>query len=51
MPQTLTKEWLDLLAAEVTDEPGPSELHNELIHTLGNLTLSADAKTATDLKV
>jgi alkylated DNA nucleotide flippase Atl1 len=42
MPQTLTKEWFDLLSAEVTDEPGPSELHDELIHTLGNLTLSAE---------
>ncbi|XRQ13882.1 GmrSD restriction endonuclease domain-containing protein [Actinomadura welshii] len=42
MPQTATQEWLDLLAAEVTDEDGPAELHAELLHTLGNLTLTAD---------
>ncbi|MFG2243707.1 DUF262 domain-containing protein [Spirillospora sp. NPDC048823] len=42
MPQTATQEWMDLLSAEVTDEDGPAELHAELLHTLGNLTLTAD---------
>ncbi|WP_207946581.1 DUF262 domain-containing protein [Actinomadura sp. 7K507] len=42
MPQTVTQEWMDLLSAEVTDEDGPAELHAELLHTLGNLTLTAD---------
>jgi alkylated DNA nucleotide flippase Atl1 len=42
MPQTVTQDWLDLLSAEVTDEDGPAELHAELLHTLGNLTLTGD---------
>ncbi|MEU8802274.1 DUF262 domain-containing protein [Spirillospora sp. NPDC048819] len=42
MPQTATQEWMNLLSAEVTDEDGPAELHAELLHTLGNLTLTAD---------
>ena len=35
LPQTPTAEWLDLLAAEVTEEAGPEELHELLVHTLG----------------
>ncbi|MER7544070.1 DUF262 domain-containing protein [Spirillospora sp. NPDC127506] len=42
MPQTVTQDWLDLLSPEVTDEDGPAELHAELLHTLGNLTLTGD---------
>ncbi len=42
LPQTPTQEWLDLLAPEVTDEGGPQELHDLLVHTLGNLTLTAE---------
>ncbi|MFF4240205.1 DUF262 domain-containing protein [Actinomadura geliboluensis] len=42
MPQTATQDWLDLLSAEVTGEDGPAELHAELLHTLGNLTLTGD---------
>ncbi len=42
LPQTLTDEWADLLAAEVSDEGGPRELHEMLVHTLGNLTLTAE---------
>jgi alkylated DNA nucleotide flippase Atl1 len=42
MPQTATKEWLELLSREVTDEGGPGELHGSLLHTLGNLTLTAE---------
>ncbi len=42
MPQTPTQQWLDLLAPAVTDEGGPKELHDLLVHTLGNLTLTAE---------
>ncbi|RSN51508.1 GmrSD restriction endonuclease domain-containing protein [Actinomadura sp. WAC 06369] len=42
MPQTITQDWLDLLAPEVTDEDGPAALHAEIVHTLGNLTLTAE---------
>jgi uncharacterized protein with ParB-like and HNH nuclease domain len=42
LPQTPTEEWLSLLAAEVTEEAGPEELHDLLVHTLGNLTLTAE---------
>ncbi|MDA8371797.1 MAG: DUF262 domain-containing protein [Nocardiopsaceae bacterium] len=42
MPQTATEEWLERLAEEVTDEEGPQQLHGLLLHTLGNLTLTAE---------
>jgi hypothetical protein len=42
LPQTPTDEWLKLLAAEVIEEAGPEELHDLLVHTLGNLTLTAE---------
>jgi alkylated DNA nucleotide flippase Atl1 len=42
MPQTATTEWLALLSKEVTDEGGPGELHGSLLHTLGNVTLTAE---------
>lgn len=42
LPQSPTEEWLELLAPEVTDEGGPKELHDLLVHTLGNLTLTAE---------
>ncbi|MFI9783095.1 DUF262 domain-containing protein [Kitasatospora sp. NPDC051984] len=42
LPQTPTPEWLGLLAEEVTDEEGPEELHELLLHTLGNLTLTGE---------
>ncbi|MEU4835998.1 DUF262 domain-containing protein [Streptosporangium sp. NPDC023615] len=42
MPQTPTKPWLDQLAEEVTDEGSAEELHALLLHTLGNLTLTAE---------
>lgn len=41
LPQTPTAEWLDDLAHDVVDEAGPEELHGLLVHTLGNLTLTA----------
>jgi alkylated DNA nucleotide flippase Atl1 len=42
LPQTPTADWLDLLQADVTNEAGPQELHELLVHTLGNLTLTAE---------
>jgi len=42
LPQTPTEDWLTLLASDVTDEAGPKELHDLLVHTLGNLTLTAE---------
>lgn len=41
MPQSATKEWLDQLAPVGTGEAqDPQELHDLLVHTLGNLTLT-----------
>jgi len=37
MPQSLSAAWMELLAASGED---PAALHSELLHTLGNLTLS-----------
>lgn len=42
LPQRPAHQWLDLLAEETEDGQGPEELHALLVHTLGNLTLSAD---------
>ncbi|WP_335983894.1 GmrSD restriction endonuclease domain-containing protein [Streptomyces sp. CA2R106] len=42
LPQTPAQQWLDLLAEETEDGQTPEELHALLVHTLGNLTLSAD---------
>lgn len=41
LPQTPTPEWLDVLSEELVEESGPEELHGLLVHTLGNLTLTA----------
>jgi alkylated DNA nucleotide flippase Atl1 len=38
MPQSLTDEWKEALAADGDD---PEEVHSELLHTLGNLTVTA----------
>ncbi len=38
MPQTLTDEWRALLGADGGD---PETIHEELLHTLGNLTVTA----------
>ncbi|MEA2682267.1 MAG: hypothetical protein QOK05_595 [Chloroflexota bacterium] len=38
LPQTLSDEWREQLAAGGYD---PDEIHNELLHTIGNLTLTA----------
>ena len=41
LPQSPTKEWLDMLAEEAGPDLQPEELHQQLVHTLGNLTLTA----------
>ncbi|MDQ3662414.1 MAG: DUF262 domain-containing protein [Actinomycetota bacterium] len=38
MPQSLTDEWRETLAVEGDD---PESIHAELLHTLGNLTITA----------
>lgn len=41
LPQTLTPEWAAGLAPYVTDDETIESLHAGLVHTLGNLTLTA----------
>ena len=38
MPQSLTEEWRKALAADGED---PNGIHEELLHVLGNLTITA----------
>lgn len=45
LPQTPTPEWLDLLASDVEEGQSPQELHSSLVHTIGNLTLTAENST------
>jgi len=40
MPQSPNQGWLDVLAEEADDEEEPEDLHEQLLHTLGNLTLT-----------
>ncbi|MFJ2233884.1 DUF262 domain-containing protein [Streptomyces sp. NPDC087859] len=42
LPQSPAQQWFELLAEEAEDGQSPDELHALLVHTLGNLTLSAD---------
>ncbi|MFE7113899.1 DUF262 domain-containing protein [Streptomyces sp. NPDC057654] len=42
LPQNPAQDWFDLLAEEAEDAQSPAELLAMLVHTLGNLTLSAD---------
>ncbi|MGX1949468.1 GmrSD restriction endonuclease domain-containing protein [Streptomyces anulatus] len=42
LPQQPAQQWFDLLAEEAGEGEGPEELHAQLVHTLGNLTLSGD---------
>ncbi|MFD4166355.1 DUF262 domain-containing protein [Streptomyces albidoflavus] len=42
LPQNPAQQWFDLLAEEAEDGQDPDELHALLVHTLGNLTLTAD---------
>ena len=41
LPQTPTQDWLDMLAPYVEGDETPEQLHQRLVHTLGNLTLTA----------
>ncbi|MEU5985076.1 DUF262 domain-containing protein [Streptomyces sp. NPDC047434] len=42
LPQQPAQQWFDLLAEESAEGESPEELHSQLVHTLGNLTLSGD---------
>ncbi|MFJ3161731.1 GmrSD restriction endonuclease domain-containing protein [Streptomyces kanasensis] len=42
LPQRPAQAWLDMLAEDSDDGQTPQELHDLLVHTLGNLTLSAE---------
>ena len=49
LPQSLTPEWEEILAAGASEGETPEEVHASLVHTLGNLTLTAyNAKLAND---
>jgi alkylated DNA nucleotide flippase Atl1 len=41
LPQTPTPEWLGQLTQSTDEGETPEELHQRLVHTLGNLTLTA----------
>ncbi|MEV4467383.1 DUF262 domain-containing protein [Micromonospora echinofusca] len=40
LPQTLTDEWRQMLAADLGPDENLDEVHESLLHTLGNLTLT-----------
>ncbi|MEW2220787.1 DUF262 domain-containing protein [Streptomyces sp. NPDC006990] len=42
MPQRPPQAWFDLLAEETEEQQTPQELHEQLVHTLGNLTLTGE---------
>ncbi|MFJ4097336.1 DUF262 domain-containing protein [Kitasatospora sp. NPDC089913] len=42
LPQRPSQTWFDLLGEETDDGQSPQELHDLLVHTLGNLTLSGE---------
>ena len=42
LPQRPAPEWFALLAEETEENQTPQELHDLLVHTLGNLTLTGD---------
>ncbi|MEU8524538.1 DUF262 domain-containing protein [Streptomyces sp. NPDC048629] len=42
LPQQPAQQWFDLLAEESGTGETPEDLHRQLVHTLGNLTLSGD---------
>lgn len=49
MPQSPNDEWLESLEAGCSNGESPAELHASLVHTLGNLTLTAyNAKLSND---
>ncbi|WP_169811545.1 GmrSD restriction endonuclease domain-containing protein [Nocardia harenae] len=49
LPQSPTEEWWDMLRTETADGESPEDLHRTVVHTLGNLTLTAfNSKLAND---
>lgn len=40
LPQTLTEAWLEVLSEDAGVDEEPDDLHRQLLHTLGNLTLT-----------
>ncbi|MGV9269182.1 GmrSD restriction endonuclease domain-containing protein [Kitasatospora sp. NPDC003701] len=42
LPQRPAEAWFDLLAEDTDHDETPEDLHEMLVHTLGNLTLSAE---------
>lgn len=42
LPQSPAQQWYDLLAEDAEDGRSPTELHALLVHTLSDITLSAD---------
>lgn len=40
LPQTLTPEWIDALSQDLPEGETVDRLHESLVHTLGNLTLT-----------
>ncbi|MCB0998726.1 MAG: DUF262 domain-containing protein, partial [Acidimicrobiales bacterium] len=40
LPQQPSDDWWDVLAAEGDDDADPRAVHGQLVHTLGNLTLT-----------
>ncbi|GGP73428.1 GmrSD restriction endonuclease domain-containing protein [Saccharothrix coeruleofusca] len=49
LPQSPTQEWRDMLTEELSGDETPEDLHARLVHTLGNLTLTAyNGKLAND---
>jgi hypothetical protein len=41
MPQSMTEEWYEVLRKQTDPDETETELHGRLLHTLGNLTLTA----------
>ncbi|SIO90588.1 DUF262 domain-containing protein [Nocardiopsis sp. JB363] len=41
MPQSMTEEWYEVLSKQTDTDETENELHGRLLHTLGNLTLTA----------
>ncbi len=41
MPQSMTEEWYEVLRKQTDPDETENELHGRLLHTLGNLTLTA----------
>ncbi|MGN9768428.1 GmrSD restriction endonuclease domain-containing protein [Micromonospora sp. SD12] len=49
LPQSLTDEWREMLAPDLEADETAEELHSSLVHTLGNLSLTAyNPKLAND---